>query len=59
MQKFDLSAPKASEAVQKFYAELKGGDPNSAHEAMFNFGDMSDMLGIDAVASLQDKYPNA
>ncbi|MEP3225570.1 MAG: isocitrate lyase/PEP mutase family protein [Parasphingorhabdus sp.] len=57
---YPAGAPlSAAAAVQNFYAQLKEGNPNSTHDAMFDFAEMSEMLGIDDVGQLQDKYPNA
>lgn len=48
----------AAYAAQEFYKSLKGGEPNPDHIPRFDFAEMSDLLGLNEIAALQDRYPD-
>lgn len=50
------AALSAAGAVASFYRALAAGDANSATTGMFDFREMSRLLGLDDVAALQDRH---
>jgi len=49
----------AAKAVDTFYRSLKAGEPAPADAPLYDFGDISRLLGIDEVTSLQDRHNSA
>ncbi len=55
---YPAGAPlSAANAVQNFYRNLKAGNANSDHTDLFSFDEMSEMLGINDIVELQEKFP--
>lgn len=49
----------AAEAASGFYRALGSGDANVTGKGQYGFADMSRLLGLDAVAQLQERHQNA
>jgi len=57
---YPAGAPlSALRAVANFYSCLANDDANSAHEAMFDFKEISRLLGMDEIVAFQDRHGNA
>jgi 2,3-dimethylmalate lyase len=55
---YPAGAPlSASQAAASFYRNLKSGDANSAHNGLFDFSEMSRLLGLDDIIALQTRHP--
>lgn len=54
---YPAGAPlSAAHAAQRFYQNLAAGDPNTEHNDMFDFGEMSEALGMDDVVAFQERH---
>ena len=54
---YPAGAPlSAAHATAAFYSNLAAGDPNIAHQDMFDFGEMSRLLGMDDVVEFQKRH---
>jgi 2,3-dimethylmalate lyase len=49
-------ALSAAYATHAFYTALANDDPNSAHNGMFDFAEMSALMGIDEVVEFQNRH---
>ena len=50
------AALSAAYAAQRFYEGLASGDPNGSQAEMFDFAQMSKMLGMDDVVAFQERH---
>jgi len=50
------AALSAAAAVSSFYRTLAAGDANSAKKGMFDFPEMSRLLGLDEIAAFQERH---
>lgn len=54
---YPAGAPlSAARAVENFYRKLKAGDANPGHEGLFDFDEMSDLLGMNEIVTFQDRH---
>ncbi|WP_432199888.1 isocitrate lyase/PEP mutase family protein [Erythrobacter sp. W53] len=54
---YPAGAPlSAAHAACKFYEGLAAGDPNTGHDTMFDFSEMSNLLGMDDVVEFQERH---
>ncbi len=54
---YPAGAPlSAAQAALQFYRNLASGNPNTEHSDMFDFKEMSRLLGMDDVVAFQDRH---
>ncbi len=54
---YPAGAPlSAAQAALQFYENLAAGDPNTAEDGMFDFAEMSRLLGMDDVVAFQKRH---
>lgn len=49
----------AAQALQTFYQALQTGDPDPQAAPLYDFGEMSRVLGMDEIVALQDRHGSA